>query len=512
MERAFPNVRVPSPEQIREIGEQYHLDLSADDVSYLLELIEENIEGYERIDALASKQSRTSYRERGPGYRPDEAEDPHNAWVTKCDIAGDSDGPLAGYTVGVKDNVAVAGIEMTWGTKMLEGYVPKRDATIVTRLLKSGASIAGKTNLSACMFSGVTSELTATGPVSNPRDDTRVAGGSSSGSAAAVVTEDVDLAIGGDQGGSIRIPAAWSGCVGLKPTWGLIPYTGIIAADETLDHVGPMTRSVTDCAKMLDVMAGYDAEDPRQAKGAIPDVEYAETVDDDVSGLTVGVLEEGFGLDDADKRVDDAVRAAIERFEEFDVEVTTVSIPWHDDGMALWNAIAFEGLATKFQNNGVGYFQKERQDPQFTTAFGQQRAMRGGDLPPLLKLGLVLGHWTKTRYQGQYYAEARNLARDLTAAYDDALESVDALALPTVVTPPPEIDRTQSKKETVTRGVGSIPNNGQFNVTGHPALSVPCGRVEDLPIGLQLVGRHFEDDTLLRLGHAFEQQVDWTQL
>jgi amidase len=483
--------------------------LSEEEIVYLSELIDENLPGYERIDAMWSDRERVKKDPRGPGYRPTESEDPYNAFVTKCEVAGECDGPLSGSTVGIKDSIAVRGIEMTWGTKVLEGYVPKRDATVVTRLLDAGASITGKTNLSACMFSGVTSELTATGPVANPRDPTRVAGGSSSGSAAAVVTGDVDMALGGDQGGSIRIPAAWSGCVGLKPTWGLVPYTGIVAADETLDHVGPMTRTVEDSAKMLDVLAGYDPEDPRQSKGSIPDVSYTEAIGEDVSGLTIGILNEGFGLKEADPRVDEATRAAIKRFEDLGVEVTTVSVPYHDDGMALWNAIAFEGLATKFRNNGVGYFQPERQDPRFSVAFGKGRAVRGGDLPPLLKLAIVLGEWTKQRYQGQYYARARNLARELTDAYDEALESVDALALPTVVTLPPEIDREQRKKDTVTRGVGSIPNNGQFNVTGHPALSIPCGTVEELPVGLQLVGRHFEDGTLLRLGDAFERAYEW---
>lgn len=508
MGRAFPNVRAPSADQIRAIGAQFDLDLSDHEVTYLSELITENLAGYERIDELAPS-SRPSYRERGPGYQPDKTEDPHNAWVRKCHIAGDDGAPLAGYTVGVKDSIAVAGVEMTWGTKLMGGYVPTDDATVVTRLLDAGADITGKTNLSACMFSGVTSELTATGPVLNPRDTSRVPGGSSSGSAAAVVAGDADLALGGDQGGSIRIPAAWSGCVGLKPTWGLVPYTGIIPSDETLDHVGPMASSVTDCARMLDAIAGYDPDDPRQRPAAVPDTEYAESLNRSASGLTVGVLMEGFGLPEADQRVDDTVRAAIDRFEEIGVDVTTVSVPWHDDGMALWNAIAFEGLARKFRNDGVGYFQKAPQDPQFAAAFGMAKRVRGGELPPLLKLALVLGQWTAEQYQGQYYAEARNLAADLEAAYDDALAEVDALALPTVIAPPPEIDRDQTEKETVTRGVGSIPNNGQFNLTGHPALSVPCGTVEDLPVGLQLVGRHFEDDTLLRLGHAFEQHVDW---
>jgi len=510
MEPAFPNVRSPNPERIRQIGRKYGIEFSDSEVEYLSELVDENLAGYERIDELSPESTRASYTDRGPGYRPNEDEDPYNAFVTKCSISADTDGPLSDVSVGIKDHIAVAGIEMTWGTTVLQGYVPRHDATVVTRLLEAGAEIAGKTNLSACMFSGVTSELTATGPVLNPRDPSRSPGGSSSGSAAAVAAGDVDVALGGDQGGSVRLPAAWSGIVGLKPTWGLVPYTGAIAADETLDHLGPMTTGVTDCGRVLDAIAGPDPDDPRQSDASVETDSYTD-LDDDVSGLTIGILEEGFDLAGADSVVCDAVEDAARRFEDLGVAVETVSVPWHDDGMALWNALAFEGIATKVANHGISYFQKEPADPDFGVAFGTGLAARAGELPPLVKLALVMGAWTKEQYQGEYYAKARNLAADLTAAYDDALADVDALALPTAITKPPEIDREQSAKDTVTRGVDSIPNNGQFNVTGHPGLSIPCGTVDDLPVGLQLVGEHFADRTLLELGYAFEQAYDWQE-
>jgi amidase len=240
--------------------------------------------------------------------QPEPAENPLGAWYVRTEILQAAEGPLAGRRVAVKDNIEVAGVPMMNGSRTLEGFVPSRDATVVTRLLAAGATIAGKAVCEDLCFSGA-SHTSVTGPVRNPWDTTRTTGGSSSGSAALVAAGEADLALGGDQGGSVRIPSSWCGTVGHKPTHGLVPYTGAFPIEFTLDHLGPITRTVADAALMLSVIAGRDGWDPRQPADLQPS-DYAGALGRDVRGLRAGVVAEGFGLPDlSEPAVDEAVRA-----------------------------------------------------------------------------------------------------------------------------------------------------------------------------------------------------------
>ncbi len=229
---------------------------------------------------------------RTPGYRPEGEENKYNLWYYKSEIKGAPEGKLKGKKVALKDNVCVAGVPMMNGASTLEGYVPDVDATVVTRMLDAGATVVGKVHCEYFCFSGG-SHTSAPGPVHNPRKYGYSAGGSSSGSAAVIVTGEADMAIGGDQGGSIRMPSAYCGIVGLKPTWGLVPYTGIMPIELTLDHTGPMTATVADNALMLEVIAGPDGLDPRQM-GCTTDA-YTKALGGSVAGLKIGVVKEGFG-------------------------------------------------------------------------------------------------------------------------------------------------------------------------------------------------------------------------
>src|SRR3954454_8637688 len=242
--------------------------------------------------------------------RPEPADNPYNAWYVTCTVTGSGEGPLAGKTVAVKDNTAVAGVPMMNGSQTMEGYVPLRDATVVSRMLAAGATIVGKAVCEDLCFSGG-SHTSRTGAVRNPWDEPRSAGGWSSGSAALVMAGVVDVATGGDQGGSVRIPSAYTGTVGHKPTWGLVPYTGAFPIEATIDHVGPITRTVADAALMLNVMAGPDGHDPRQPRDLGPD-DYLATLTRDASGLRVGVVTEAFAHPNPEAAVDDTVRAATE--------------------------------------------------------------------------------------------------------------------------------------------------------------------------------------------------------
>lgn len=506
MSEVPPNVRPPTPAEIREKAAEHHIDLSDEEVEDFQQAIAGTLAGYERLDELAEPRPTVEYTDRDPGYEPGADEDPLNAFVRKCEVRGADSGPLAGYDVGLKDNVALAGVEMTCGSKLFEGFVPSTDATIVTRLLDAGATVTGKLNMEDMAFSG-SGELSATGPVRNPRDTDYIAGGSSSGSIAAVVNGDVDVAIGGDQGGSVRIPAAWSGGVGHKPTHGLVPYTGIAGLGRTFDHTGPMGTSVEDCALVLDVIAGKDELDPRQ--GEVPTQEYAAALDGSPADVTVGVVEEGFGHEASEPGVDGAVRDALDHFADAGAEVTELSIPMHLDGLPIWNGVVIEGTTATVNGEGIGHHGKGHYDTQFVDAFGRSRRANANDYLATMKLTLVLGQYLADEYRGHYYAKAQNLTRKLADAYDDALADVDVLAMPTTPQTAHELREDLSRLEVIDRALNMLPNTAPFDVSGHPALSVPCGTADGLPVGLMLVGARFDDATVLRTGHAFEATHDW---
>ena len=286
-------VKRPTPEQIVEVGTQLGMRLSNDEAAQYHAAMQPMLAGYDAVDAMADELPEVRYP-RVPGYRATGDENPHNGWYWKTAIKGTAEGKLAGKKVGIKDNICVAGVPMMNGASVLEGYVPEVDATVVGRILDAGGEIAGKTACEYLCFSGG-SHTNATGlPVHNPWKRGHTSGGSSSGSGAVVAAGDVEMAIGGDQGGSIRIPASMCGIVGLKPTHGLVPYTGVMPIELTIDHIGPMTDTVANNALLLEVIAGADGLDPRQM-GVPEDPSYGHALEQGAEGLTIGVVTEGFG-------------------------------------------------------------------------------------------------------------------------------------------------------------------------------------------------------------------------
>jgi len=410
--------------------------------------------------------------------------------------------------VAVKDNIALAGVPMMNGSRTIEGYVPRQDATVVTRLLDAGATIAGKAVCEDLCFSGG-SHTSRTGPVHNPWDRSRTAGGSSSGSAALVAAGQIDLALGGDQGGSIRIPSAFCGTVGHKPTHGLVPYTGAFPIENTLDHLGPIARTVRDAALMLGVLAGPDGLDPRQ-RLTPPALDFTSGLDAGATGLRVGVVAEGFGFPGLSQpAVDETVRAAIDTLAGAGAIVGQVSVPWHRDAMHVWNVIATDGVvAQMIDGNGFGMNWPGRYDPDLIAHYAQGRREHADDLPETVKATILAGRYAIDSYHGRYYAMARQEALELTAAYDAALGGLDVLVMPTLpivatAIPPAGVPR----EESIARSTEMIVNTAPFDVSGHPATSVPAGLADGLPAGLMIVGRHFDDATCLRAAQAFETAV-----
>src|ERR1700722_11635094 len=295
----------PSAADIDAAARHFGFNLDADARRDYLAAVGSSLHSYDVVDELYDEFARPHAPERGYQF-PEPDQNPLGAWYVTAEIASGARGPLSGRAVAIKDNIAVAGIPMMNGSHAVEGFVPSRDATVVERLLAAGATIAGKAVCEDLCCSG-SSFPSASGPVRNPWDTTREAGGSSSGSGALVAAGEVDLALGGDQGGSIRIPASLCGVVGLKPTHGLIPYTGAFPIERTIDHLGPMTRTVADAALLLDVLAGPDGCDPRQPD-QIATVDYRAALTGDVGGLRIGILTEGFGQHGSLPEVDDLVR------------------------------------------------------------------------------------------------------------------------------------------------------------------------------------------------------------
>lgn len=473
-------------------------------------------------DAPAGEPPPVLFPERRPGRRPAPGEDPHGAWLWRCDIGGrpEGDGLLGGRTVAFKDHVAVAGIPLTFGSLALDGRVCDTDATVVARVLAAGGRVVGKHQLFGFtggrgLAYGIIGDYAD--PV-HPVDPGRLTGGSSSGSAVAVAAGEVDVAFGGDQAGSIRIPAAWCGVVGLKPTFGLVSHAGVThGADPTFDHVGPLTRTVAGAAAALDAVAGYAGDDPRQDR-TVPDGTATLTgLDRGVAGLRVGVLAEG-----ADRIADDAtaaaLAAALDALRAAGAQVVEVSVPEHREVLLPAGLLLGEAYAAVRRTGGF-----PRGAGPGPWAAGPSRLLgelheRSGDaLKAYYKLHFVLAELSRRAFDGRLYATAQNARGRYVRAYDRALARVDLLVMPTClgVAPPrpPDpgpLEGWRRQLEVLGGDVEAmVANTLPFSYTGHPALSAPCATGTPLPAGVQLVGRAFDEATLLRAAAVLEQSAAW---
>ena len=502
-------VALPTPDQLRAVADQCGLALTDEDVTSFRGLMQGSVDAYNAVGAMPDEVPIVKYP-RTPGYRPGPEENPRNAWYRKSTVKGAASGKLKGKVVALKDNIMLAGVPMMNGSATLEGYVPDFDATIVTRMLDAGAEIAGKVHCKSFCISGG-SHTNSTGPVHNPHKMGYSAGGSSSGSAVVVALGEVDMAIGGDQGGSIRMPSSFSGTYGMKPTWGLVPYTGVMPIEIFVDHTGPMTANVADNALLLEVLAGDDGYDPRIKAPKVE--EYTKALGTGVKGMKIAIVKEGFEQAGAEAAVNENVREAAKRLASLGATVEEVSIPMHMIAPAVWTPIGAEGIAqTMMFGDGYGL---SRSDLYSTSLMDFHRGWRGqaDSLSETTKLFLMLGVYINNNFGPRYYGKAVNISRRVTAAYDKVLESYDLLLMPTTpmkATPLPAPGAP--REEVCARAFEMITNTAPFDITHHPAMSVPCGMVDGLPVGLMLVGRHFDEMTIYRAAHAFEQAGDWKKM
>jgi amidase len=503
------SAQLPTPEELKAVGRQLGMTLSDADVAFFLETMTGNAGIYHAIEAMADPMPVVKYP-RTPGYRPEGKDNKYNAWYYKSEVQGAPSGKLKGKRVALKDNICLAGVPMMNGASSLEGYVPDVDATIVTRILDAGGTIAGKVHCEYFCFSGG-SHTSSAGPVHNPRRMGYSAGGSSSGSGAVVAAGEVEMAIGGDQGGSIRIPAAYCGVYGMKPTHGLVPYTGVFPIENTLDHTGPMTATVADNALLLEVLAGPDGLDHRQVN--VKTATYTSALTGDVRGMKIAVVKEGFGHATSEADVDALVRKGAETFRNLGASVDEVSIPMHLAGPVIWFPIAAEGATWQMMNgNGFGFNTKGLYVTSLIDAHSAWR-QRADELSDTLKATILWGQYALNKYRGHYYAKSQNLGRKLRDAYDAVLKDYDLLLMPTLplkATPLPKPDAP--RMESIQRAFEMLANTSPIDVTGHPSMSVPCGLSQGLPAGMMLTAKHFDESAIYRAASAFEKAGDWTNI
>lgn len=497
----------PDLDTLKNINSMYHLRMNDAEIKVYQKLINESmLESYDIVDHVIEPELPVKYR-RTLGWRPSAKENPLNAWYWRTTIEHARKGKLSGKKIALKDNISLAGVPMMNGTKVLEGYIPQIDATIVTRILDEAGEITGKAVCESlcCDCSSFTAD---TGPVLNPYNRAYSAGGSSSGSAVLVATGEVDMAIGCDQTGSIRMPSAWCGILGLKPTWGLVPFTGIFPIDISLDHVGPMARRTEDIALLLEVIAGPDGLDPRQY--GLKSKPYVQNLTDNIKDLRIGIVDEGFGWNFSEQDVDQTVLESAESFRKYGITVTHVSIPMHRLGIHLSNIINTEGTAMQmFGRNALGTGWRGYHQTQLLDAFATGMVARADNLSAAAKITILTGQYMHQAYFGRYYAKAQNLGRQLKAEYDKMLQDVDVLIMPTTPYKATKLpSRDAGLEEQINLSFGVDTNTGVFDVTGHPAMNVPCGISNGLPIGMMLIGRYGEEETILKTAYAFEKMTD----
>ena len=430
----------------------------------------------------------------------------YNAYITSESIPGSEDGPLAGRTVAVKDNISTEGVPTTGGSAMLAEYVPPYDATVVSRLKEAGATIPGKTNMDEFGM-GTTTETSAFGPVENPAAEGYVPGGSSGGSAAAVAAGDADLALGSDTGGSVRCPAAFCGVVGIKPTYGLVSRYGLVAYANSLEQIGPLAPTVEEAAELLGVIAGPDdrdatTRDAREETGNGDAYDYASAADGDVDGMTVGVPTEL--LEGADEAVCEQFWAAIDDLEARGASYHEVDLPSLTHAVEAYYVIAMSEASSNLARfDGVRYGlpaseTEEGYDDDWNAAYARVREAGFGEE---VKRRVLLGTYALSAgYQDKYYKKAQDARAWVKRDFDEALESADVLASPTMPVPP--FERGESLDDPLKMYLADA-NTTPVNLANLPAISVPAGETDTgLPVGLQLVGPAFGEKAVIRAGSA----------
>ncbi len=438
-----------------------------------------------------------------------------NAFITVCEetalqeaaeadarIAAGKAQPLTGIPIALKDIFITEGVRTTCASKILDNFIPPYNGTAVQKLKDQGAVILGKLNMDEFAM-GSSNENSAAGPCRNPWDTDCVPGGSSGGSAAAVAAQQAVATLGTDTGGSIRQPAACCGVVGLKPTYGRVSRYGVIAYASSLDQVGPLARTVEDCALMLGAVAGYDPQDSTSVDIPVPD--YTADLKGGVAGMKVGLPKEYF-IDGLDPEVKHAVEAAVEQYQKLGADVVEISLPHTEYAVACYYLIATaEASANLARYDGVRYGDRKDPGEGLVEMYRASRAQGFGDE---VKRRIMLGTYAlSSGYYDAYYLKAQKVRTLIRQDFLNAFEQVDLILTPVAPTVAFGLgEKTDDPLQMYLSDIFTIP----VNLAGTCGLSLPCGfSTSGMPIGLQLIGKPFDEATLLRAGQAFEQSTEW---
>ncbi|MEZ5334070.1 MAG: Asp-tRNA(Asn)/Glu-tRNA(Gln) amidotransferase subunit GatA [Methanolobus sp.] len=412
--------------------------------------------------------------------------------------ANGHEGPLAGVPIAIKENISTTGLSTTCSSKILQGYVPPYDAHVIEKLKAAGAVILGKTNMDEFAM-GTSTESSYYGPTFNPWDMDRVPGGSSGGSAAVVAAGEAPVSLGSDTGGSVRCPAAYCGVVGIKPTYGCISRYGLISYANSLEQIGPLATNVADIATIMDVIAGYDSRDSTSINR---ENTYSDALKDDVKGMKIGVPEEYFG-EGIDENVEKAVWDSIAKFEDMGATYEKVSMPHTKYALASYYIIAMSEASSNLARfDGTRYGYRVEGDNWHVMA-SKTRAEGFGDE---VKRRILLGTYALSAgYHDKYYLKALQVRTLVKQDFDKALANVDVLMAPTMPAPAFKIgEKIDDPLSLYLADVNTVP----INLAGVPSISVPCGLSDGMPVGLQIIGKHFDENTIIRAAYSFEQNTD----
>ena len=409
--------------------------------------------------------------------------------------------PLLGVPIAIKDNFLITGVRTTCASKILDTFIPPYDATAIKKLRDAGAVFIGKTNLDEFAM-GSSAENSAFFPTHNPWKLDRVPGGSSGGSAAAVAADQCLAALGTDTGGSIRQPASCCGVVGLKPTYGRVSRYGIIAFASSMDQVGPLTKDVRDCTLLLQAIAGYDPADSTSVKESVPS--YVDALAGDIKGLRLGIPKEYF-VSGMQPEVENAVRQAIKVLEKNGATIEDISLPHTDYAIAVYYIVpTAEASSNLARYDGMRYGHRASAKDLTETYM----LSRGEGFGPEVKRRIMLGTYVLSAgYYDAYYLKAQQVRTLIKNDFEAAFQRCDAIITPTAPTTAFKIgEKSQDPLQMYLSDIFTI----SINLAGLPALSLPCGfDSEGLPIGLQIIGRHFDESKLLRVAYAYEQATEW---
>ncbi|MBI4283372.1 MAG: Asp-tRNA(Asn)/Glu-tRNA(Gln) amidotransferase subunit GatA [Chloroflexi bacterium] len=418
-------------------------------------------------------------------------------------LAGGDTNPLTGIPVVIKDNMCTKGILTTCSSRMLANFVPPYDATVVEKLNRCGAVMVGKANMDEFAM-GSSTENSALFTTHNPWDLSRVPGGSSGGSAAAVAVGEALYALGSDTGGSIRQPAGFCSVTGLKPTYGRVSRYGLVAFASSLDQIGPLTQDVTDCALVMNTIAGYDRRDATSVPSPVPD--YTQCLATSLKGLRLGIPREYF-VKGMQAEVETAIRTAINRLEGLGAKVDEVSLPHTGYALAVYYIIApSEASANLARYDGVKYgFSFPEADSMWEAMEKTRQYGFGAEVKRRIMLGTYA---LSTGYYDAYYLKAQKVRTIIRQEFDQAFEQFDALVTPTSPTIPFEIgEKTDNPVQMYLSDVCTLP----INIAGVPAISIPAGFADGLPVGMQIIGKPFAEETLLKIAYAYEQATEWNK-